>query len=174
MASSRDSHTRGSGGKPSHHHRHFLYYQAMLGFGLLPQGQNHPHFIKNTRSNLYTGDQLDSNAFMLGCYNRVPRHKAHGQCFRSNISHRINYAVLYLDQVRRSLRVFGSQRFVFEFFIYKSNNKFIILFGWLVIESCVESKYRKVDKLNKHTFFYLLNMLTLTLSSGFLHTVISI
>lgn len=129
MASSRNSDTRGSGGKPSHHHRHFLYYQAMLCFGLLSKGQNRPHISKNTWSNLYTGDQLDFNAFMLGRYNRVPRHKAHGQCVRSNISQRINYAVLYLDQVSGLSRcLVHNVLLLFEFSIYKSKYKLIILF----------------------------------------------
>lgn len=82
MACSGISCTRSSCWKPSHYHWDFLHYQTVFCSGLLPKGQNCTHLVYYTWPDLHSGDQLDFDDVMFGCYYWFQKHKTHKQCSR--------------------------------------------------------------------------------------------
>ncbi|XP_058211343.1 uncharacterized protein LOC131323520 [Rhododendron vialii] len=97
MARSCISCTRSSCGKPSHHHRDILHYQTVFCFGLLPMGQNSTHLAQYSWPNLHSGDQLDFDGVMFGCYYWFQKHETHKQCSRKNnltMSRTIQWAII--------------------------------------------------------------------------------
>lgn len=71
MASSCNSNTCSSGGQSSDHHRHVFDHQTMFCFGLFSKGKDHSYVFENTRPDLHSPDQLDTNDIMFGCYHWV-------------------------------------------------------------------------------------------------------
>lgn len=84
MARSCDRHFSRGGRKSSCHYRNFLDNKTVLCLRLLSEGQNCTYLLKDPRSDLYTGDQLDVDALMLGYYWWLSRHETNGQCIRYN------------------------------------------------------------------------------------------
>lgn len=84
-ACSCDRHFSRSGRKSSCHYWDFFDNKTVLLIGLLPEGQNCSYLLENPWSDLYTGDQLDVDALMLGYYHWLSRHETHGQCIRYSL-----------------------------------------------------------------------------------------
>lgn len=66
MARAGDSNTSGSSWKSSDHHRDLLNNKAVFCSGLLSKSQDSTHVIQDTWPDLYSRDQLDSDASLLG------------------------------------------------------------------------------------------------------------
>ena len=79
MACSGDCNTCSCSWEPSSYYWHILSYKAMLFLKLLSKGEDCAYILHSTWTNIYSRDQLDLNATVLGSYYRLQRYEAHGK-----------------------------------------------------------------------------------------------